>query len=273
MQRCYPSPEEQTGWSEQALRDRDWAVHEDGDNTGTTHFWRSFEPRGCCHCPPTADTMLYSIFQYPSTARGRSCAPGQVGMSTCPEGLCAQDLAQGEAQFWAEGLWSCREGDPREGESTVLAWEGAEVHGPRATGHIYPPPSHPLCLSAWQAFGLPWQLCTLASPRMPRRVFAHPPTVEDPSPHQPAYTHPHAVPVCSQEATQMRTEQTVLAAPCPSEHRRSGHTEGFRTFVAALQLAHLQQKYNNNNRFFASSGFKQKVEFLSFPSWSSLQFH
>lgn len=115
MQRCYPSLEEKKGWFEQALRDRDWAVHGDGDNTVTIHFWRSSESRGCSRCPPTTDAMPYSIFQYAGTAWSRGFPPSQAGMSTCPQGLSAQDLAQGKAKFCAEGWWFCREGDPREG--------------------------------------------------------------------------------------------------------------------------------------------------------------
>lgn len=71
--------------------------------------------------------MPYGIFRHAGTAWGRSCPPGQIGTSICPQGLSAQDLAQGKAKFWAEGWWSWREADPSEGESTILAREGAEV--------------------------------------------------------------------------------------------------------------------------------------------------
>lgn len=93
--------------------------------------------------------MPDSIFQYAGTAWGQSCPPGQVGMSTCPQGLSGQDLAQGKAKFWAEGWWSCREGDPKEGENIILAQEGAVARGLRDSGHIYTSPSQPSCLRAW----------------------------------------------------------------------------------------------------------------------------
>lgn len=61
------------------------------------------------------------------------------------------------------------------------------------------------------------------SPRMPRRVFAHPHTVVDPSPPEPVQAYLQAAPVCSQGATQMGVEQTVLPTPRPGEHQGSGH--------------------------------------------------
>lgn len=57
-----------------------------------------------------------------------------------------------------------------------------------------------------------------------------------------------AVPLCSQGATQMGMEQAVLPAPRPSEHQGSGHTKGFHTLVAALQLVCFQQKQDNSSR-------------------------
>lgn len=58
-----PAPGRKKGWFEQAVRDRDWAVLGDGDNTGAIHFWRSYESRGCCHCPPTANTPFSMLAQ------------------------------------------------------------------------------------------------------------------------------------------------------------------------------------------------------------------
>lgn len=53
-QQCYLSPKEKKGCLKQVLRDRDWAVRGEGDNTGTIHFWRSLDSKECCHCPPSA---------------------------------------------------------------------------------------------------------------------------------------------------------------------------------------------------------------------------
>lgn len=60
--------------------------------------------------------MPYSIFQYACTAWGQSCPQGQAKTPTCPQGLSAQDLAQGKAKFCAGRSWSCSTGEPREGE-------------------------------------------------------------------------------------------------------------------------------------------------------------
>lgn len=143
MQRCYPSPEEKKGWFEQALRDRDWAVLRDGDNTGATYFQRLLESKRCCHCPPATDAMPYGIFQYAGTAWGQSCGL-QARLSIHPQGLSTQDLA------WLNSEWcSFREGDPREQQSTILAWERGEADSPSVSRHIYPSPSPSSCLSAW----------------------------------------------------------------------------------------------------------------------------
>lgn len=235
---------------EQALRDRDWAVRRDGDNTGALHFGRPSESRECCHCPPAADAMPHGIFQYTGTAWGGSW---HVYL---PSGALCSGFGTGQGQILGRGV-------------VVLQGrrsQGGEEHHP-STGRgraawsqcqwTHLPVSFPPLVS--QGLVSP---CSALAAQHPHQTQGAQEGVCSPSRCRGAIpSTAGAGPPAGSACLQPRDHQngnranTVLPALCPGEHHGSGHAKGFRAFVDALQLALFQRKHDNSSSFFASSDF------------------
>lgn len=122
------------------------------------------------------------------------------------------------------------------------AWKGAEVHSSFANGHL-------LLTLVSQGLVSPCSALLALQPHQPQGAQN---SIFLPTHSQRPTTSPATVgrACLHQGTTQMGTKQTVLPAPCPGEHHRSGSAKGFQTSVAALQPVCSQQKQDNNSRLF-----------------------
>lgn len=122
-------------------------------------------------------------------------------------------------------------------------------------------------------------LSTHTSPRVPQRVFSHPPHSHGPM-HGSAQAQAHMQGSASLQPRGHPNGDGENCIPTPrlSDCQASDRAKGFHTFVAALQLVGFPWKHDNSSIivwvvFFLLVILNERLNFQGFSFWNSLQFN